>query len=370
MVSEQGKEAPADAEIDAHAGVLGIDPVHVVPLFVGDHFQGQFVVVAQENGPLAVFRNGGGLIEDVQNREAVLHVQRHEKPRHERKVKGHVAFIAVAEIGHGIFGPLVRFAQEHAVLELGVHVGPHFLQEPMRFREVFAVGPLALEEIRDGVQPQPVHAHSVPEIQRGEDRLAHTGIVVVEVGLMGIEPVPVVGAGHRVPCPVGRLEVLENDPGVRVALRGVAPDIPVPPGAAGFGAAGALEPGMLIGGVVDHQLGDHPQAAAVGLGQEFFEIPQGAVGRMDVAVVGDVVAVVAQRARAKGHQPDGGDPEVLQVVELSGQALEIADAVIVAVEKAFDVQLVNDGVFEPERVVAHPCNVPGDLDHGLSSYRK
>ncbi len=113
---------------------------------------------------------------------------------------------------------------------------------------------------------------------------------------------------------------------------------------------------MLVGGVVDHQFRYHPQAAAVGLGQKFFEIPKGAVGGIDVAVVGDIVAVVAQRTRAKRHQPDGGDPQVLQVVELSGEALKITDAVIGAVEKAFDMQLVNDGVLEPEGIVAHPCH--------------
>src|SRR3546814_8159620 len=53
-----------------------------------------------------------------------------------------------------------------------------------------------------------------------------------------------------------------------------------------------LEPGMLVGGVVDDQLGDHPEAAAVRLLHEAPEVPHGAVGGVDLAVVGDVVAVV------------------------------------------------------------------------------
>ena len=42
---------------------------------------------------------------------------RHEQARHDREVEGHVAFIAIAEIGDGIFRPLVGFRQQHAVLD-------------------------------------------------------------------------------------------------------------------------------------------------------------------------------------------------------------------------------------------------------------
>ena len=68
---------------------------------------------------------------------------------------------------------------------------------------------------------------------------------------------------------------------------------------------------------------------------------------MNVGVVGDVVAVVAQRRGTEGQQPDGGDAQVLQVVELLRQAAEIADAVGHAVEEGADVDFVDDGVFVP-----------------------
>jgi hypothetical protein len=53
VVVEQRREAPADAEVDPRAVVLRVDPVHVVALLVGDHLEGQLVVVAQEGRPLA-----------------------------------------------------------------------------------------------------------------------------------------------------------------------------------------------------------------------------------------------------------------------------------------------------------------------------
>ena len=43
-------------------GSLGIGPVHVIALFIRDHFQGQFVMIAQKDGPLAGLRNRLGLL--------------------------------------------------------------------------------------------------------------------------------------------------------------------------------------------------------------------------------------------------------------------------------------------------------------------
>ena len=52
---------------------------------------------------------------------------------------------------------------------------------------------------------------------------------------------------------------------------------------------------MLIGGVVDDQLDQHADAAGVGGVDERGEIVQRAVAGVNVPVVGDVIAIVAQR---------------------------------------------------------------------------
>ena len=107
---------------------------------------------------------------------------------------------------------------------------------------------------------------------------------------------------------------------------------------------------MLVGGVVDDQLDHHLHVAGVGCVEELLEVVDGAVGGVDVDVVGDVVAVVAQGRGEEGQEPEAGDAEVLQVVELGDQALEVADAVGVGVGEGADVKLVDDRVFVPERV--------------------
>ena len=52
---------------------------------------------------------------------------------------------------------------------------------------------------------------------------------------------------------------------------------------------------MLVGGVIDDQLDEYLQLAVMSRFQEFLEVVEGAVTRMDIDVVRDVVAVVTQR---------------------------------------------------------------------------
>src|SRR5471030_849618 len=102
---------------------------------------------------------------------------------------------------------------------------------------------------------------------------------------------------------------------------------------------------MLIGGVVDDQLGDDAKPSTVSVPQKIAEVVHGAVTRIHGRVVGDVVAVVPQRRRIEGKQPDRGDAEVLEVVELLSQAAEVADLVGVAVVERPDMGLINDRAF-------------------------
>ena len=117
-----------------------------------------------------------------------------------------------------------------------------------------------------------------------------------------------------------------------------------------FGARrAAWNHGVLIGRVVDDELGDDAQLAPVCLAHEMVEIGARSVGRVDVAVVGDVVAVVAQRRRVERQEPDRVDAEVLDVVELLAEPVEVAHAVVVRIEEGLDVELVDDGVLVPVR---------------------
>ena len=53
VVVQQRRQAPGNPDIAPHLGIAGIGVIHVVALFSGAHFQGQFVVVPEKQAPLA-----------------------------------------------------------------------------------------------------------------------------------------------------------------------------------------------------------------------------------------------------------------------------------------------------------------------------
>ena len=214
-------------------------------------------------------------------------------------------------------------------------------------REVLAVGPVLLVQVGDGVEAETVHAEAEPEVDGAKDGSPHSGVAVVEVRLVGVEPMPVVRLRDRIPGPVRRLEVLEDYPGFLVAIGGVAPHVEVALAAAGGRDPCPLEPRVLVGGVIEDDLGDHLHVPPVSLLHEAAEVAERPVVRVDARVVGDVVAVVTKRRRVEGEQPEGGHPELVEVVELVGEAPEVASAVAVGVGEGAHVQFVDDGVLVP-----------------------
>ena len=168
--------------------------------------------------------------QDLRDRVARLAADGHEDARHHREVEGHVALVAaasVAEVVDDVRGPLVGLGEQHAVGVLGVDHLADLLEELVRLREVLAVGALLLEQVGHGVEPEAVDAEVEPEPQDVEHRLLHGRVLVVEVGLVAEEPVPVVLLADRVEGPVGRLGVDEDDARVGVLLVGVGPDVEV-----------------------------------------------------------------------------------------------------------------------------------------------
>ena len=107
---------------------------------------------------------------------------------------------------------------------------------------------------------------------------------------------------------------------------------------------------MLVGGVVDDELGDDPDAAVVRSLHEGLELVHGAVIGADVEIFRNVVAVVLAGRRIEGQQPDGVDAEVRHVVELGVQPREVADAIVIGIEERLDVELIDDRVLVPGRV--------------------
>ncbi len=144
---------------------------------------------------------------------------------------------------------------------------------------------------------RPCAAHPRPYPARSpwlQDFFDYQGAVEVEIRLVRKKTVPIKSLGGFVPRPVGLLGIREDDARVFVDLIGLGPDVHIALRRAGRRQARGLEPRVLIAGVVDDQLNHHLHVALVSRVKEYLEVVQRSIRGIDVGVVRDIVAVVAQ----------------------------------------------------------------------------
>jgi hypothetical protein len=109
---------------------------------------------------------------------------------------------------------------------------------------------------------------------------------------------------------------------------------------------------MLIRRVVRDEVDEHADAAPVRLLEQMVEVVERAEDRIDVAVIGDVVAEIGHRGAIEGREPHRVDAQrrrrsVVQMVEAPRDAAQIAHAVAVRVLKGARVDLVEDALAPP-----------------------
>ena len=86
---------------------------------------------------------------------------------------------------------------------------------------------------------------------------------------------------------------------------------------------------MLVGAVRIDLVDDDLEPERVRALDQRVEVGERAEHRIDVAIIGDVVAEVAHRRGEEGRQPDRVDAEARDIIELRGDARQVADAVAV-----------------------------------------
>ena len=193
----------------------------------------------------------------------------------------------------------------------------------------------------DRVETEAVGPLSGPEAQDVLHGLAHGRIPPVQIGLRRAEQAQIVFPALFVVVPGAAAELAA--PVVRL----FAPEVPAP----FFRAAGRTafaKPGVFRRAVVQHHVQDHPQAQRVCLFHQGPEILLRAVLRIDPAIVRDIIAVVDARALEKGRDPKRVGAERADIRQLLADAVQIPYAVAVGIEKAADVDLIDDRVFPAE----------------------
>ena len=86
---------------------------------------------------------------------------------------------------------------------------------------------------------------------------------------------------------------------------------------------------MLVRAVVHDKVKDDFDVAFFCLGHQPIEVCQGAILGIDVAIVGDVISEIHLRRRETGRDPDGVNSQSGKVIQMPGDAVQIAGAVVV-----------------------------------------
>ena len=107
------------------------------------------------------------------------------------------------------------------------------------------------------------------------------------------------------------------------------------------------EPDVLVASVVDHQIDDQLDAACPHVFQHAVKVGHRTKLSQHLTVVADVVAIVGVGAVEVWAQPHDVNTELLQVVELGGNAVQVADAIAVAIVERARVDLIHDNLFPP-----------------------
>ena len=216
----------------------------------------------------------------------------------------------------------------------------------MRIRRRGVVRINLLDQERDGIHPEPGQPELQPEADDLVDLVPHQRVVDVQVGLVRVEAMHVPTPGGAVVGPDALLLAGEDHALVRVRWLLVGPDVEVAVDRMPLPCL--LEPGMVDRRVVDHEVGDHADPAFARDPHQLNQVAQRPVLLGDPVEVGDVVAVVAFGRGVDRHQPQAGDAEPGEVVDALRQAVEVADAVAVAVEERGGVDAVDDRVLPPQ----------------------
>src|SRR4029077_8207918 len=104
-----------------------------------------------------------------------------------------------------------------------VNLTAKLLDDRMCFWKILTTRSFALHQVWDRIHAQRIDAHIQPEAHDLKYFFDDSGIVIVQIGLVRKETVPVVLLGDRIPSPVGPLGIREDNAGAFILPIGVAP---------------------------------------------------------------------------------------------------------------------------------------------------
>ncbi len=201
------------------------------------------------------------------------------------------------------------------------------------------------------VFPETIHTQIKPETEDILDFPAHVRVIVIQIRLLFGKYMQVVFIDIFFIFPSAALKAGEPVVG-RTFPPALTPEIIIMIRRGGI--FGLSEPFMFIRSVVHNQIHNHFHAARMRLIQHLLKQIHISVFRADIAVISNIIAEIGVRRRIERRKPDAVDAEAFQIIHFAEHALQIADAVSVAVTKRTRPDLIHNKIFKPVFHKIHP----------------
>src|SRR5437764_1063407 len=310
-------------------------------------------MVAQEHAPLRRSRARLGRFHGLDQRARVGGCECVEQVLVDLKIEHHMHAVAIgAEIFHVGLGQYVGFCKHDAVPLPPLQELAEKAEHVVLLLGLADFRSLGRDDERHRIHPEAGNAQLNPEPHDLENLRLHLRMRGVKVGLEVIETMEIPSLGLLVVAPSRLLHAWKYHAVIGARRLLLRPNVPIAVRRSRVFAR-LLEPPVLVRGVVDDEVDEHPYAALLRAVSEFDKIANRAVARINAVIIGHVVAVIAMGRDLERHQPDGRDAETMQVVETAHQTLEVADAVGVGIHVGSNRQAID-----------HCILVPKVIDHG------
>lgn len=104
---------------------------------------------------------------------------------------------------------------------------------------------------------------------------------------------------------------------------------------------------MVAGTVVQHEIHDDADVVFSCVAGQAMKVFERSVHGIDVSIIRNVVAKIELRRRKTRGNPNGVDAKAFQIIQLGRNAVEVTDAIIVAIGEAARIDFVEHCVLPP-----------------------
>ena len=200
------------------------------------------------------------------------------------------------------------------------------------------------------VDTEAISAVVKPKTQGLDEVGLHIRVLPVPVGLLHGKQVQIpLAVRHARPRGTAEMGHPVGGRQFTVFAATVTENVAIALGRSGAGGKRGFEPRMQVGGMIGNDVNNDFDTRRVRSLSEFVEIVHRAEFRVDIAVIVHVISAVGELARVEGAEPNRVNTQLLQVVDATGYACDIAETGTGGVFERARIHLIDHRLMPPCR---------------------